>query len=68
MSNSHLIKGKLSDNSFFSVVACLTVMNPALILRLFFNQNIINPHGIYRLRLCKNGEWQTVTIDDMIPC
>lgn len=28
----------------------------------------INPHGVYRLRICKNGEWQSVTIDDSIPC
>jgi calpain-15 len=24
--------------------------------------------GLYRLKICKNGEWQTVTIDDFIPC
>ena len=24
--------------------------------------------GIYKIRLCKNGEWVVVTIDDYIPC
>jgi calpain-15 len=67
MNNNHLIKGKLADNSFYSVVVCLSLANQALLERLF-NSNQINPNGIYRLRLCKNGEWQSVTIDDLIPC
>ena len=24
--------------------------------------------GIYRVKLCKNGEWQTITVDDYFPC
>ena len=24
--------------------------------------------GLYRIRLCKNGRWQEITIDDLIPC
>ena len=27
-----------------------------------------NDEGIYHLRICKNGEWQDVIIDDYIPC
>ena len=27
-----------------------------------------NLSGIYRVKLCKNGEWQTTTIDDYFPC
>ena len=27
-----------------------------------------NEQGVYQLRFCKNGEWQTVVIDDFIPC
>ena len=68
MNHNHLIKGKLADNSFYSVVVCLSLANQSLLERLFFNQNQVNPNGIYRLRLCKNGEWQSVTIDDLIPC
>jgi len=68
MNHNNLIRGKLADNSFYSVVVCLTLANQTLLERLFFNQNQINPHGIYRLRLCKNGEWQSVTVDDLLPC
>lgn len=68
MNHNHLVRGKLADNSFFSVVVTLTLANQFLLERLFFKQNEINPHGIYRLRLCKNGEWQSVTIDDLLPC
>ena len=63
-----MVKGKLADNSLYSVVSVLTIVNPAFIERLFFNNTIINPLGVYRLRFCKNGEWQSVTIDDLIPC
>lgn len=27
-----------------------------------------NEQGIYQLRICKNGEWQLVTVDDYFPC
>lgn len=55
MNHNHLVKGKLADNSFYSVVVCLSLANQSLLERLFFKQNQVNPHGIYRLRLCKNG-------------
>jgi calpain-15 len=28
----------------------------------------VNDLGLYRVNFCKNGEWQVVTIDDLIPC
>lgn len=27
-----------------------------------------NRDGLYRIRVCKNGRWEQVTIDDLIPC
>ena len=68
MNHNNLVMGKLSDNAFYSVLVCLSLTHHSLIERLFFNQTEINPFGVYRLRLCKNGEWQTITVDDLIPC
>ena len=27
-----------------------------------------NDYGIYSVKVCKNGEWREVVIDDRIPC
>lgn len=60
--------GKLLDHAFYSTVVNLVYSHPSLIESLFLNEKQINHHGIYQLRICKNGEWQKVTIDDYIPC
>ena len=41
--------------------------HPSLLEKLFVNK-IYNEEGVYRVRLCKNGEWQSVTVDDYFPC
>ena len=58
--------GKLNDTWFISAVATLAE-KPKLIERLFLTKNY-SDEGIYRLKLCKNGVWSTVTIDDYAPC
>jgi calpain-15 len=40
---------------------------PWLIERLFVSK-IYNEEGVYRVKICKNGEWQSITIDDYFPC
>jgi hypothetical protein len=59
-------QGGLGDCWFLSSLAAIAE-NPALIKRLFITKEY-NEEGIYKLRICKNGEWITVTIDDYIPC
>lgn len=59
-------QGALGDCWFMSALASLAE-RPALVERLFITKEL-NPKGIYRIKLCKNGEWQTVTIDDFFPC
>ena len=37
------------------------------ILDLFIAKNV-NKYGIYCVKLCFNGEWVAVTVDDFFPC
>ncbi len=58
--------GVLGDEWFLSALAMLAE-RPALLERLFITKEY-NKEGIYRVRICKNGYWQQVTIDDLFPC
>lgn len=40
---------------------------PNRIKRLFINDRE-NMYGIYGVRICKNGEWKEVVVDDRFPC
>lgn len=59
-------QGQLGNCWLMCALASLSE-RPALIERLFITKTV-NNIGIYRVKLCKNGEWVTVTVDDYFPC
>eukprot|EP00347_Sterkiella_histriomuscorum_P017724 403348238 len=63
---SDIRQGLLGDCYFLS---CLSVLaeNPKRIMKLFVTDKV-NDYGVYAIRICKNGEWKEVVIDDRIPC
>lgn len=61
-----IVQGALGDCWFLASIASLAE-NRALVKRLFISESY-NEFGIYKLRICKNGEWVIVTIDDYFPC
>jgi len=63
---SDIKPGILSNEWFLSALA-IVAERPEFIERLFIT-NEINQVGVYKLKICKNGLWQVVTIDDMFPC
>lgn len=61
------IKQGFLGNCWFLCAVASLAENPSLVKRLFITKEY-NEEGIYRLKICKNGEWITVTVDDYIPC
>lgn len=59
-------QGQLGDCWFLSALSSLAE-RPGMVKRLFITKDY-NKEGIYKIKICKNGEWVTVTIDDYIPC
>ena len=60
------INNLLNIDYFLSALSILA-QRPPLIERLFITKEW-NAEGIYRVKLCKGGEWIEVTIDDLFPC
>ncbi len=60
-------QGELGDCYFLSSLSSIAE-SPERIIRLFEDQNEINDKGIYFVKLCIDGIWRYVIIDDYIPC
>ena len=59
-------QGALGDCYFLSVLSMLTEY-PDRVRKLFVNHEL-NPQGVIGVNLCKNGEKQTIFLDNYLPC
>eukprot|EP00916_Digyalum_oweni_P004814 GHVL01008603.1.p1 GENE.GHVL01008603.1~~GHVL01008603.1.p1 ORF type:complete len:1158 (+),score=241.70 GHVL01008603.1:140-3613(+) len=59
-------QGKLG-NCWFLVALASGATWPESIERLFLTEKP-NPQGVYEMRICRDGQWCHVTVDDYFPC
>lgn len=65
---SDIRQGALGNCWFLCAIAALTEF-PQLVEDLFpIDSKEKNDAGVYNVKLCKNGTWQNVRVDDMFPC
>ena len=63
-----LVQGQLGTCWFLSALAVVAERQD-LIMRLFSNTNTyLNRYGIVQVNLFCDGNWQTVVVDDFLPC
>jgi calpain-15 len=61
-------QGALGDCWFLCAIAALTEF-PMLVEKIFPEESRqVSEYGIYSLKICKNGWWQDVRVDDYFPC
>lgn len=59
-------QGALGDCWFMCALSSIAEFD-TLVKELFLQEEV-SPQGVYQIRLCKNGNWITVTVDDYFPC
>eukprot|EP00672_Neobodo_designis_P016850 CAMPEP_0174837028 /NCGR_PEP_ID=MMETSP1114-20130205/6463_1 /TAXON_ID=312471 /ORGANISM="Neobodo designis, Strain CCAP 1951/1" /LENGTH=782 /DNA_ID=CAMNT_0016071063 /DNA_START=28 /DNA_END=2372 /DNA_ORIENTATION=- len=58
-------QGRLGNCYFLCALACISEFPD--VIKECFNQPQNSELGVYRVRICKNGWWQIVTLDDLLP-
>ena len=63
---SDIQQGALGDCYFLSSLSVLAEKSERIIR--LFETTEVNEYGLYSIKICKNGEWQNILIDDFFPC
>jgi hypothetical protein len=58
--------GDIQNRWLFSTIRML--QKSGGIIQKLFKTSEFNAEGLYVIKICKNGEWQDVFVDDFIPC
>ena len=61
-----IIQGALGDINFLCALSCLSE-NPEVIHDMFLIKSD-NSYGVYSVKLCKDGIWKAIVIDEFFPC